>query len=48
MVLKLTAGCGMKIGKSQVTDVTKKSATIIRRDRDKHSEGSGMARVRQM
>lgn len=41
IVVKLTAGCGMKIRKLQVTNVTQKTASITRWDRDKHFESVG-------
>ena len=47
MVLKLTVGCGMKNRKSHVTDVTRRTATLTRRDRDKHSEWGGIAGLSQ-
>lgn len=36
--LKLTEACGMKNGKSQVTDFTQRTVTLTSRDRDKYSD----------
>lgn len=33
----------MKMRQSQITDVTRRTATLTRRDRDKHSESGGIA-----
>jgi len=41
--VKIAAECGTKSSKSQVTDVKQRTATLTRRDRDKHSACSGMA-----
>lgn len=44
IVLKLTAGCGMKKGKSHVTDmITQRTETLTKRDRDTYSDLGGMA-----
>jgi len=45
MVINLTAECGMKNGKSHVTDVTRRAANLTRRD--KHTEWGGMAGLSQ-
>ena len=46
MRLKVEAGYGMENGKSHVTDVTRRTASLTRWNRDKHSDWSGMAEWR--
>jgi len=45
--LKLTARCGMKNGKSHVAEVTRRTGTLTRRDRDKYSDWGRMAMLSQ-
>ena len=47
MVLKLMTRCGMKNGKSHVTNVMRRNATLTRRDQDKNSNWDRMTGLSQ-